>query len=382
MRQSSAPVATDAEPPLGMFELLLPLAERWRLLVFGTLLVAVVAAGASFLITPRFTARVSFLPPQQQQSAAASALASLGALSGLAGAATGLKTPSDQYVALVQSVTVADRILDRFDLMKIYDEAYRVDARRELAKNVRIGSGKKDSIVSIEVDDESPQRASDMANQFVEELRGLTNRLALTEAQQRRAFFEGHLQATRDKLGQAQQTLLASGFGPEALKAEPRTAAEGYARLRAEVTAATVRLEVMRRTLTADATEVQQQIAGLGVLRTQLAQMEATAAQGPTADYIGKFREFKYQETLFDLFARQYELARVDESRDGALIQVIDAASPPEKRSWPRRSLFVAASAVGSAFLLIAAILGTHFLRHQAADTTSHLDRLRQAARG
>jgi uncharacterized protein involved in exopolysaccharide biosynthesis len=378
MPQDSMSVAAEAVRRHGMFDLLLPLAASWRLLVTGTLLAAAIAAGASYLITPLYTARVTFLPPQQQQNTAATALASLGALTGLAGATGGLKTPADQYVALAQSVTVADLMLDRFDLMTVYEEEYRVDARRELARKVRIGIGKKDGIVSIEVDDESPQRAADMANRFVDELRELTNRLALTEAQQRRVFFEAHLQATRDKLVQAQHALLASGFGPDALKAEPRTAAEGYARLRAEVTAATVRLEALRRNLTADAAEVQQQQAGLGVLRAQLTQMEATAAQGPSADYVGKYREFKYQETLFELFARQYELARVDESRDGGLIQVIDAATPPEKRSWPRRAIITAAAATSALLLLMVYVISADALQRPGEN---RLGRLRDAFR-
>jgi uncharacterized protein involved in exopolysaccharide biosynthesis len=364
MSQDSMP-AVEAERPYGMFELLLPLAARWRLLVFGTLLAAALAAAGSYLITPRYTARVSFLPPQQQQNAAASALASLGALTGLAGAAGGLKTPADQYVALVQSVTVADRMVDRFDLMTVYEEEFRVDARRELARKVRIGIGKKDGIVAIEVDDESPQRAADMANQYVAELRELTSRLALTEAQQRRVFFEGHLQATRDKLVQAQEALLASGFGPEALKAEPRSAAEGYARLRAEVTAATVRLEALQRNLTADAAEVQQQQAGLGVLRAQLAQMEASATRGPTADYVGKYREFKYQETLFELYARQFEIARVDESREGTLIQVVDPATPPERKSKPKRAVTTVLSVLVTLLALVVFVLVRQAMRRR-----------------
>jgi uncharacterized protein involved in exopolysaccharide biosynthesis len=346
-------VAIDDDEGVSLFELLAVLAQHLKLLIAAPLLAGVAALGITYLIAPTFTAATTFLPPQQQQSAAASALAALGPLAGLAGAA-GVRTPADQYVALMQSVTVSDRIIDQFKLMQEYDAKFRQDARKELASNVRIAVGKKDGLITVEVDDKSPQRAADMANRYVDELRRMTSTLAITEAQQRRAFFERQLVQTRDKLTSAQQALQASGFSQGALKAEPKAAAEGYARLRAEVTAAEVRLQTMRGNLVDDTPEVRQQQAMLSALRSQLSKLEQAgdAAGGP--DYVGKYREFKYQETLFELFARQYELARVDESREGALIQVVDVAAPPEKKSKPKRAITAAATTVATLLMLIA----------------------------
>ena len=358
---------------------LIALAERWRLLVAGPLVVGVVVLGLTYLMTPTFTARTAFLPPQQQQSAAASALASLGGLSSLIGGA-GQRTSADQYVALVLSTTVADRLIDQFELQKVYDKEWRVDARKELARNTRVVAGKRDGIIVLEVDDEKPARAAEMANRYVEELRLMTNRLALTEAQQRRLFFEGHLQRTRDRLAQAQLLLQASGFNQESLKAEPKAAAEGYARLKAEVTTAQARLDALRQTLTDSSPEVQQASAAIAVLKAQLARIEATAGQGDSADYVGKYREFKYQEALFEQFSRQYELARVDESREGQL-QVIDVAQPPEKKSWPRRALLALAGTVGGFIALLAYVLGSHHWRLSARQPggAREVDRLRAA---
>ena len=362
----------------GGFDTLIALAERWRLLVAGPIAVGGVVLGVTYLITPTFTARTAFLPPQQQ-SGAASTLASLGGLSSLIGGAA-QRTPADQYVALVQSTTVADRIIDQFELIKIYDKDLRVDARRELAKNMRVVAGKRDGIIVLEFDDESPARAAAVANRYVEELRLMTNRLALTEAQQRRLFFEGHLQRTRDRLTQAQLLLQGSGFNQESLKAEPKAAAESYGRLKAEVTAAQARLDALRQTLTESAPEVQQAGAAIGVLRAQLARIESTAGQSDSADYVGKYREFKYQEALFEQFSRQYELARVDESREGQL-QVIDAAQPPEKKSWPKRALLALAGTVGGLVALLAYVLGSHHLRQSARrpDGARKAARLRSA---
>lgn len=350
----------DDDAGMELFELLSLFVRHLKWLVAGPVLAGLLAFGITTLMAPTFTATTTFLPPQQQQSAAASALASLGPLAGLAGAAGGIRAPADQYVALMQSVTVSDRIIEKFNLMQEYEVKLRMHARKTLANSVRITVGKKDGLITVEVDDKSPQRAADMANQYVDELRYMTGTIAVSEAQQRRAFFEHQLQQTKDKLTAAQQALQASGFGQGAIKAEPRAAAEAYARLRAEVTAAEVRLQGTRGSLSDDAPEVRQQQATLAALRGQLARLEqaSDANQGP--DYVSKYREFKYQETLFDLFARQYELARVDESREGALIQVVDKATPPEWKSKPKRAIIAIAAALVTALFLIVAVLARH----------------------
>ena len=371
----------DDEPGLSLLDLAIPLAQSWKLLVAGPVLVALAAYGITHLLPPTFTARTTLLPPQQQQSAAVSALASLGALSGLAGIPT--RTPGDQYVALLRSTTVVDRLIDEFKLITVYESKFRIDARKELAQNVRIDLGKKDGLITIEVDDETAERAAALANRHVDELRRLTSSLALTEAQQRRIFFEAQLQQTRKKLTEAQIDLQASGFNAGALRAEPKTAAEGYARLKAEVTGAEVRLQTLRRSLTDTAPEVQQQLTTLGALRGQLSQLEATDTTSTSPGYITKYREFKYQESLFEVFSRQFEMARLDESREGTLVQIVDVAQPPERRSKPKRMLISLAAAVGSAFALIAFVLMRSAWRQarQQQDTASKLVQLRRAFR-
>jgi uncharacterized protein involved in exopolysaccharide biosynthesis len=355
------------ERATSLLDVLVLLAANLKWLVSLPLLAGAVAVGATYLVRPTFTAVTTFLPPQQQQSAAASALASLGALSGLAGVGGGLKSPADQYVSLMQSTTVADRLIDEFQLMAVYESKYRLDARKELASNVRIGLGKKDGLIKIEVDDTEPQRAANLANKHVEELRRMTGGLALSEAQQRRVFFEAQLKQTRDKLVGAQQTLQQSGFSQGALRAEPKAAAEGYAKLKAETTAAEVRLQTLRRGLADTTPEVLQQQTLLGALRGQLTKLESAAGTTGDSDYIGKYRDFKYQETLFDLFARQYELARLDESREGALIQVIDPALVPERKSKPARMWVGGLAALGALVLCCGVLIMRSQLKSAAA---------------
>lgn len=366
--QGESVVVDETDDSLSLLDIAIPLVEHWKLWILGSLAVGLVALGIAFLLTPIYTARTSFLPPQQQQSGMASALASLGGLAGLAGVAGAIKSPADQYVALMQSVSAEDRLIDQFKLMQVYESDYRFEARRELERNTRIAIGKKDGLISVEVDDVSPQRAADLANAYVEELRRLTSVLAVSEAQQRRVFFEKELKDARDQLARAQQELQASGFNVGALRAEPKAAAESYARLKAEITAAEVRTQVLRGSLADSSPEVQRQLAQLSALRAQLARLEQTADANVGPDYLTKYREFKYRETLFELFARQYELARVDESREGALIQVVDIAVAPEYKSKPKRLFIAIAATMLSLLLLGMFILVRHFWRETAAD--------------
>ena len=317
------------------------LVAQWRILVVGSVAAALIGFGCSWIMPKTYLARTVIMPPQQQQSNMAGALSSLGALAGLAGAA-GLKNTTDQYITLMQSATVSDRLIDRFDLMKSYGEDFRVDARKELLKNVVSGSGKKDGLITIEVEDRDPGKAANMANAYVEELRLMTNTLAVSEAQQRRKFFELKMNETKSALTQAQISLQSSSVSPGLLKAEPKAAAEGYARIRAEVTAAEVRLQTLQHMLTDRSPEVQQQRAQLDALRGELARQERKGGQQEDAEYIGRYRDYKYQETLFEIFAKQYELARTDEAREGALIQVVDVATEPEKKYKPKRWVFAA----------------------------------------
>ena len=366
--QGESVVVDEADGSLSLLELAIPLVEHWKLWIFGSLAIGLAALGIAFVMTPIYTARTSFLPPQQQQSGMASALASLGSLAGLAGAAAGIKSPADQYVALMQSTSAEDRLIDQFKLMQLYEAKYRFEARRELERNTRIAIGKKDGLISVEVDDENPKRAAEMANAYVEELRRMTSVLAVSEAQQRRVFFEKELKEARDQLAKAQRELQASGFNVGALRAEPKAAADSYARLKAEITAAEVRTQVLRGSLADGSPEVQRQLSQLSALRAQLARLEQTADASVGPDYLTKYREFKYRETLFELFARQYEIARVDESREGALIQVVDMAIPPEYKSKPKRLVIAVSATLLSLLLLGVFILARHVWRETAAD--------------
>ena len=319
-------------------DLLLAVAERWRSGIAAAVLGAALGVGISYLVKPIFAAETVFMPPQQQGGASA-ALASLGALASLAGGSAP-KNTGDQYVALMQSSTVRDRLIEKYKLMDVYGARFHDAARHTLGVRSQITIGKKDGLISVIVEDTDPVRAAGLANDYVEELRRMTAVLAVSEAQQRRVFFEKQLQDVKTRLTAAQTALQDSGFNLGALKSEPRAAADSYAKLHAEATASEIRLQTLRNSFADTAPEVQTELTRLQALRNQLRDLEVSISPtSPQPDYVGKYREFKYQETLFDLFARQFELAKLDESREGALIQVVDPATPPERKSKPRRSV-------------------------------------------
>lgn len=360
----------DDEPGMTPAEMLDALRRKMKLLIIAPLLVAALVAVITGLMTPTFTATSTFMPPQQAQGGVASALASLGPLAGLAGltgGTAGIGASAERYVALMRSVTLSDRMVAKFDLMAVYEAKLKVDARNQLSNRVQIAVGKKDGLIKVSVDDHSPQRAADMANQYIVELYRMTQSLAVTEAQQRRTFFEQQLKLSRDRLVLAQQALQASGFNPGALKAEPRAAVEAYARLKAETTTAEVRLQTLRSSLADGAPEVLKQASTLAALRAQLERQEQAGQGEGGPDYIGKYREFKYQETLFEMYARQFEIARVDESRESNLIQVVDRATPPERKSKPQRAISCLIGLLATLVFLSVLVLLRAYLSRQGS---------------
>ncbi|HAL39427.1 MAG TPA: lipopolysaccharide biosynthesis protein [Polaromonas sp.] len=367
---------------ISLLDLLQVVADNLRLLVLAPLAAGLLALGITFAIPPTFTATTKFMPPQQQQSGAAAMLAGLGALGGLAGAASGLKNPADQYVAFLKSRSVQDALIDRFKLTDRYETKFREDARKALDANVQVASG-KDGLITIDASDKDPAFAAQLANANVEELGKLLNRLAVTEAQQRRVFFEKQLTNAKDNLIKAEQALKASGVSADTLKANPQSAVEGLAKLQAAITAQQVKLASMRGYLAESAPDFRQAQTELAALRSQLTQAEKQepAQTGGDGDYVAKFRNFKYQETLFDLFAKQYEIARVDESREGAIIQVVDVAQPPERKSKPKKALIAMMTTLAVGFALLLFVFIRQALRGaaQTPESAEKIGRLRHA---
>ena len=381
---SNATLDLIEDDEISLIDLLQVVVDHLRLLVLGPLCIGILTLGYSFTISPTYTANTKLLPPQQQQSSAASLMASLGALGGLAGAATGIKNPADQYVAFLQSRTVQDAMIDRFQLETRYEAKFREDARNAIKGNSIISSG-KDGMISIDFSDKDPAFAAQVANAYPEELSKLLSRIAVTEAQQRRVFFEKQLNNAKDKLTQADQALKASGINSNALKSSPTAAVETLARLKANITAQEIKLSSMRGYLTESAPDFKQAQTELSAMRQQMAraeQEEPTSSRGGS-DYIAKYRDYKYHETLFELFAKQYEMARIDEAREGAVIQVVDVALPPERKAKPKKALMAIITTLASGFALLLFVFIRNALRNaqQSPETAQKLVQLQQGLR-
>jgi uncharacterized protein involved in exopolysaccharide biosynthesis len=329
------------------------IAENLRFLVLVPLLVGLAALGISFLITPTFTAKTQILSPQQQ-GAAASLLQGLGALGGLASAATGLKNPNDQFVAMLKSRTVADGLIEQFNLTTRYKSETLGDARKALESRSNILAG-KDGLISVEVEDRDPKVAAEIANAYIDRLGRLMATLALTEAQQRRRFFEKQITNAKERLVEAETQLLASGVDPSIVRKSPIAMVGAIAQVQAQIAAQEVKIGALRGYLSESSPDMRQAQTELQALRVQLSKLDR--GQQPMDEsqggYVSRYREVKYYETLFDLFAKQYELAKIDEAREGSTIQVIDAAVPSEKKIKPKKAMIATVATLGAGFICL-----------------------------
>lgn len=349
----------DSAPQVGLIDVLTWLGEGKRLVAIVTLATTLLAVALAFLITPMYTARVTLLPPgSQQQSGAAAALAALGSsLGGLsAGGLTG-KTPDELYVALLKSDSITRALDERFQLRKRYEVNSYEMLRRTLPKYVRVSSERKSGVITVEVDDEDPKVAADLANAFPAELVKVMGRLAVSEAAQRRLFYEEQLKDTKERLIKAEQDLqkVQEKSGVIVLDKQAEALIGGAAQLRALIAEREVQLKVLRTGATEQNPDVIRLQSELRALRGELARMESrqdntsgSAVDLPVGkipaaaiDYVRARRELKLQETLLEGIVRQYEVAKLDEAKEGTNLQQVDLALPPDSKSKPARSMIV-----------------------------------------
>jgi tyrosine-protein kinase Etk/Wzc len=299
-------------------------------------------------------------------AAMASQLGNLGGVAALAGGGLGLKNPNDRYVAMLQSRTVEDAMVQRYGLMQEYHKRYLSDARKAFQDHTTVDGNSKDGLIHISVEDHDARRAAELANGYVDQFRGLSQHLATTEASQRRLFFQQELEQAKNNLANAEVALEQSEQKTGVIQpdSQARALIESAATLRAQITAREVQIEGMQTYATGQNSELiqaQQELAGL---RAQLAKLggsedssgsEVLIPKGlvPKAgmEYVRRLRDVKYYETIFDILARQFELAKLDEAKEGALIQVVDPATPPDRKSFPKRSLIVLGATVAGFFI-------------------------------
>ena len=284
LENQTLPTFPPAEDEISLLDLLIVLAKHKKKILGITILAALISIAYALSLPNIYTGTTKVLPPQQSQSSASALLNQLGGLAGIAGSSLGIKNPADLYIAMLRSRNVMEKIAKRFDLQKVYEAETTTDTLKALqgASNISVG---KDGVITVEVDDKNPERASAMANAYIEELNKLMQTFALTEAAQRRQFFETQMKPARDKLTDAVITL----------DKTPNTSLQ----------------------------------------------------------YRDALRDLKYREAIYEILAKQFEMAKLDEAKDSPLIQVLDKATVPEKKSKPKRSIIVMLTALAVGFMVI-----------------------------
>jgi uncharacterized protein involved in exopolysaccharide biosynthesis len=343
-------------PGLTLLNFLTELARNKKVVAILTGAGMLLGVVHSLLLPTLFTATSKIMPPQQTQSSTAllmSQLASSGAgsLAAAAGGGFGLKDPNAIYIGLLKSRPVADAIIDKFGLTKVYRSQDPTAARIELDKNTQVVS-ERSGLISISATDEDRNRAAQVANAYTEQLRLLTKTISVTEASRRRLFFEEQMKQARTDLETAENSLqlVQQAHGLVHLDTQATAMITGQARLRSEIGSKKVELQALRSYSTDRNPSVQLAERELAALEAEAAKMEHNGASSdfsemgikdaPKAglDFVRAQREYTYRQMFFDLLQRQYEAARLDEARDATVIQVVEPAIPPERKSAPHRA--------------------------------------------
>jgi len=359
------------ETGIDLAELIKALSKWWRWIFSVTAACAAVAVVVSLLLPVYYKAETRVLPPQEKGSLASQLMGQYGGLIALAGGTAGIKSPGELYVEMLKSRTVLDRMIDRFELMKTYKVKYREDARKDLRNLLTVREQRKSGVIVLTVEDRDPKHAADMANTFVEELKSLASGLAVSEAGLRRMFFEEQIRSTKESLARTEEEM--KGFqlrtGAFQIDAQAKAVIEGIAQLRARIAAKEVEAKVLRSFATAQNPDLQRVEAEIQALRTESERIESGKGRGfdplmssqrvpeMGTEYLRKLRQLKYNETLYELLVKQYELARLDEARSAVVIQVIDRAVPPDRKSRPKRTLIVLMTTATGFILSLVVIL-------------------------
>jgi len=396
-----------ADDEINLLDYLIILLKRKWLILGGTFGFVLLTGIIVFNLPSKYESIAQFLPPQQASSALASAMLSqMGSgISALAGGLLGGGTPGDLYVGLLTSRTALDKIIDRFDLMKRYRTwknrilpFYREDCRKILTDDVMTAAvDAKSGIVSVTIDEIDPKIAADMANAFVEEMKTLSKGMAISEAAQRRLFYEEQLKDTKVGLARAEDEMRNFQEKTGALQPDDQAKAvlEGDAALRAQIAATEVQIKLVRTYSTSNNPDLQKLEETLRALNAQRYKLEEKGVNGhdplmPTGrmpavglEYMRKLRDVKFNESLYELLVKLFESAKMEEARDAAIIQVIDKAVVPTKSVKPRRFVIIVLSVFFGFFLSVIGAFLYEYLDRTSVDpgNSKRIELLRSYAR-
>jgi uncharacterized protein involved in exopolysaccharide biosynthesis len=371
------------EEKIDIYSYLTVLIYYRRFIFFNLLAVCIIVAIISFLLPQWYTARTTILPPEKK-----SPLLSLGSslLGGLVPSTEMslpfMATPSDILAAILKSRTVGEKIIEKENLKKVYKSKTLDDALKELKSHLKIVV-ESEGIVSLEFEDKDKLRVSRVTNLFVEELDEINRKTNASQAKSTRLFIEERLAQTQKDLTLAEENLRSFKEKNKAiaLDEQMKSIIQGAADLKAQLVLDEIQLNVLKRNMSDSHPQVQQLRSKINEIKKQLDLLElgnskkikgeGKALDIPFSDVpslsleLARLtREVKIQEAVFELLTQQYEQAKIQEAKDTPTIQVLDKASPPEKRSRPKRADLVGIAVVASLFLSVIFVFGVEYLKN------------------
>lgn len=349
---NASPVTEDEERRIDLFELSQTLYRGRRTILKASAAILAVATIIAFVLPFQYTSTVSFIAPSSS-SGGSMAAALAGQLSAFGGDAFGLgKSSVDQYAGILKSRSIAGKLVKRFDLMRVYGVKKESQAEKMLTASTTVVTDLKSSIITVSVVAKSPAFARDLASAYMDALRETNGRLALSQSSQRRLFFEQQLAKEKDDLADAEVRLKETEeqSGLIAPSGQTQSQIVTIADIRAQIAVRQVQLAALRQSATEQNPELIRLKTEIGDLQEQLSRLykggggnESTAAipnskvPALQLEFVRKTREVKYHEALFEMLEKQYDAARLDESRDVSVLQVLDPASYPDMKSSPKR---------------------------------------------
>ena len=341
----------------------------WKSILVGLLLGTAIA----FLLRPEYESYTRLMPPDDQSNRGLAMITALAGksgggggagMAGMAGDLLGVKTTGALFVGILASRTVQDDVIGKFNLQKVYRDKRLEQARLDLTKHTTVAEDRKSGIITITITDRSPQRAREIANEYVSELNRVVTQLSTSAAHREREFLENRLVTVKQDLENAEKQFsqFSSKSGAIDIKEQGKAMVEAAAILQGQMMAAQSELEGLRQIYTDNNVRVRSTQARIAELQHQLQKLGGTqqneVVAGSSEDnsiypsirrlpllgvtYADLFREAKVEEVIFETLTQQFELAKVQEAKEVPSVKVLDPGSIPESRSFPPRMLLMA----------------------------------------
>jgi uncharacterized protein involved in exopolysaccharide biosynthesis len=351
------------------------LIRRWKLIALVCFITASGSLVLNFFVLPHwYTSTAVIMPPQDKSSF--SGLGMLlsrvpdlqGGISRIASGLGGLSQSQYLFVVILNSTTVADSLLDKFNLQQVYGKEYRFLARRELHNHTEIDFPPEGQIVVSVEAREDPELARDLAMEYFVQLNNILIDKGINTAGTKRQFLEQRLDEVKNRVEvledslktfQEDRNLVVPAEEPasigELMMLPIKGNLEILALLEAEREAKSVELRVKRSKLTNSHPDITLLRKEINELDRTITKMESEMPQ-ISLDFARLYRSLKVQEELLLLLASQYEETRINEADDTPSAVLLDVPQVPEYKSRPKR-LLNTAIATAAALLLICAII-------------------------